>query len=218
MRARPDLSLVLVTDRGLAAGRPLGDLVRAAVRGGVTAVQLREKDCPAREFLDIGRGLRDICRRLKVPFIVNDRADLALLLDADGIHVGQEDLPPAEARRLLGPDALIGLSVETVDQARAAEDDDVDYLGVSPIFATPTKTDTRGAWGLAGLAELRGRTRRALVAIGGINAGNAAAVVKAGADGIAVVSAVCAASDPERAARELRHAVEAARAEARSQP
>ncbi len=212
MRRSPDLSLVLVTDRMLAAGRTLEDLVRAAVRGGATAVQLREKDCSTREFLEIGKSVRDACRSLRVLFIVNDRADLALLLDADGIHIGQDDLSPQDARRLLGPDAVIGLSVETLDQALEAEMRDVDYLGISPVFATPTKTDARGEWGLRGLRELRRRTRRALVAIGGIKAENAGAVIEAGADGIAVVSAICAAADPERAARDLREAVDGARA------
>jgi thiamine-phosphate pyrophosphorylase len=211
MRQRPDLSLVLVTDRTLAAGRSLDDVVRAAVRGGVTAVQLREKDCSTRQFLEIGRSVQEACRSLGVPFIVNDRADLALVLKADGIHIGQDDLPPRDARRLLGPDAVIGLSVETLEQALAAEADDVDYLGISPIFATPTKPDTRGEWDLAGLSKLRRLTRRDLVAIGGINPENAGAVIEAGADGIAVVSAICAAADPERAARDLRKAVDGAR-------
>ncbi|MCJ7588971.1 MAG: thiamine phosphate synthase [Candidatus Aminicenantes bacterium] len=211
MRRRPDLSLVLVTDRTLAAGRSLEDVVRAAVRGGVTAVQLREKDCSTRQFLEIGRSVQEACRSLGVPFIVNDRADLALVLKADGIHIGQDDLPPRDARRLLGPDAVIGLSVETLEQALAAEAEDVDYLGISPIFATPTKPDTRGEWDLAGLSKLRRLTRRDLVAIGGINPENAGAVIEAGADGIAVVSAICAAADPERAARDLRKAVDGAR-------
>ena len=211
MRRRPDLSLVLVTDRTLAAGRSLDDVVRAAVRGGVTAVQLREKDCSTRQFLEIGRSVQEACRSLGVPFIVNDRADLALVLKADGIHIGQDDLPPRDARRLLGPDAVIGLSVETLEQALEAEAEDVDYLGVSPIFATPTKPDTRGEWDLAGLSKLRRLTRRDLVAIGGINPENAGAVIEAGADGIAVVSAICAAADPERAARDLRKAVDGAR-------
>ena len=211
MRQRPDLSLVLVTDRTLAAGRSLEDVVRAAVRGGVTAVQLREKDCSTRQFLEIGRSVQEACRSLGVPFVVNDRADLALVLKADGIHIGQDDLPPRDARRLLGPDAVIGLSVETLEQALAAEAEDVDYLGISPIFATPTKPDTRGEWDLAGLSKLRRLTRRDLVAIGGINPENAGAVIEAGADGIAVVSAICAAADPERAARDLRKAVDGAR-------
>lgn len=211
MRRRHDLSLVLVTDRTLAAGRSLDDVVRAAVRGGVTAVQFREKDCSTRQFLEIGRSVQEACRSLGVPFIVNDRADLALVLKTDGIHLGQDDLPPRDARRLLGPDAVIGLSVETLEQAIEAEAEDVDYLGISPIFATPTKPDTRSEWGLAGLSKLRRLTRRDLVAIGGINPENAGAVIEAGADGIAVVSAICAAADPERAARDLRKAVDGAR-------
>jgi len=210
MRRLPQPLLILVTDRSLARGRPLEDVVRAAVRGGVTAVQLREKTCPTREFLETGRKLIAVCRPLGVPLIINDRADVALALGADGIHVGQDDLPPDEARRLMGPDAIVGLSVETAGQAADAEGQDVDYLGVSPVFATPTKPDTPRAWGPEGLRALRPRTRRVLVAIGGVNAENAASVVAAGANGLAVVSAICSSADPERAARAIRDAMDKA--------
>jgi thiamine-phosphate pyrophosphorylase len=204
---------MLVTDRGLAAGRPLEDLVRAAVRGGVTAVQLREKGGPVRDVLELGRSLLAVCRPLGIPLIVNDRADVAFALGADGVHVGRDDLPPPEARRLLGPAAIIGVSVETEAQAADADRQDVDYLGVSPVFTTPTKPEADKAWGIEGLRGLRRRTGRVLVAIGGINEANAAAVVGAGADGLAVVSALCAAADPERTARELREAMDRGRAE-----
>ncbi|HOI45763.1 MAG TPA: thiamine phosphate synthase, partial [Candidatus Aminicenantes bacterium] len=127
---------------------------------------------------------------------------------ADGVHLGQSDMPVREARRLMGPDALIGVSVETLEQAQEAEKEDVDYLGVSAIFATPTKKDTAAEWGLGGLERLRPLSRRTLVAIGGLNDENAAAVIRAGADGIAVVSAVCAAGDPEKAARRLREIID----------
>lgn len=207
MRTLPDPLLILVTDRVAAAGRPLSEVVRAAVRGGVTAVQLREKRAPARECLEIGRGLLAVCRPLGVPLIINDRADLALALGADGLHVGQGDLPVREARRQLGPDAILGLSVETEAQALEADADDADYLGVSPVFTTPTKPEADRAWGLDGLRRLRERTRRPLVAIGGINARTAAEAIAAGADGLAVVSAICAAPDPERSAREIREAM-----------
>ncbi len=140
--------------------------------------------------------------------IINDRVDVALASGADGVHLGQRDLPVREARRLLGRDAIIGLSVETPAQALDAESLDVDYLGVSPIFSTPTKPDAGAPWGLEGLRSLRARTRRVLVAIGGIDASNAESVLAAGADGLAVVSAICASADPEAAARRLRNVVD----------
>lgn len=195
--------LYLVTDRELIGDRDFDAVVLAAVDGGASYVQLREKDATTRDFVDAARRLRPALAERGVPLIINDRVDVALAADADGVHLGQQDLDPVTARRLLGPDAVLGLSVETVHDVIAAEDSDVDYLGVSPIFETPTKTDTVGHWGLDGLAEVRRRSRHPLVAIGGLDAGNAAAVIAAGADAIAVVSAVCAASDPRRAAADL---------------
>ncbi len=196
--------LYLVTDRRLAGDRTIDDVVLAAVRGGVTAVQLREKEMPARELVAAARRLRSLLAPFRVPLIINDRVDVALAAGADGVHVGQSDIACEDVRRLAGPDFLVGLSVETMEQALAAEELDVDYLGISPIFITPTKTDTGAAWGLHGLAALRARSRHVLVAIGGINASNAGDVVRAGADGVAVVSAICASADPEAAARHLR--------------
>ena len=170
-------------------------------------MQLREKDCCTREFVEIGRRLRNILAPLGIPLIVNDRVDVALALGADGVHVGQLDMDCRDVRRLLGPTAILGLSVENPRQAEQAADMPVDYLGVGPIFSTPTKPDAAPAWGLERLAELRLRTRQTLVAIGGIHAGNAASVIEAGADGIAVVSAICTAIEPEKAARKLRKIV-----------
>lgn len=212
--SRPlDPTLYLVTDRPLCGGRDLREVVLAAVRGGVTLVQLREKSCDTREYVELARDLRGPLREAGVPLLINDRVDVAVAAGADGVHLGQSDLPWPAARRLLGAEALIGLSVESPEQATAAADADVDYLGVSPIFATPTKTDTAGEWGLDGLRRLRAATDRRLVAIGGLSRDNAAAVVAAGADGVAVVSAICAAADPEAAARELRAAIDGARRE-----
>ncbi len=208
MRRPADWRLYLVTDRELAGGRPIEDVVLAAVRGGVTAVQLREKECRTRDFVALARRLKDALVRSGVPLIVNDRLDVALAAGADGVHVGQSDMAFADVRRLAGPDMLIGLTVETMEQAMEASHLDLSYLGVSPIFPTPTKTDTGGAWGLEGLAALRARTRQVLVAIGGVNAANVTQVIQAGADGIAVVSAICATSDPEAAARELRKRID----------
>lgn len=203
MKARRDWGLYLITDRGLAGGRRIEDVVEAAVRGGVTAVQLREKDCCTRDFVELGRALARLLAPLGIPLIVNDRLDVALAIGAAGVHIGQRDMDYADARRLMGRDAAIGLSIETVEQARAAEALDADYLGVGPVFATATKPDAARALGLEGLARVRAVSRHALVAIGGIGVGNARQAMEAGADGVAVVSAICAAGDPEGAARDL---------------
>lgn len=215
MTGRHDFGLILVTDRELCLGRPLEKIVEAAVRGGVTCVQLREKNLPSRAFLETARSMKAILSDWSVPLIINDRVDIALAAGADGVHLGQGDMPVSNARRILGADAVIGLSVETMDQASEAETGDVDYLGVSPVFATPTKTDTHMPWGLGGLRRLRKATNHILVAIGGINSDNAAQVLEVGADGLAVVSAICSAADPESASRSMRDAVERRRAEMR---
>jgi thiamine-phosphate pyrophosphorylase len=207
MRRAADLTLYLVTDRRLAAPRSIDEVVAAGVRGGVTVVQLREKECKTGEFVEVGRRLKALLAPQGIPLIVNDRIDVALAVGADGLHVGQSDMDCRDVRAALGPDAIVGLSVETMEQAERAEGFEVDYLGVSPVFDTPTKADAAPAWGLAGLAKLRAKSRHALVAIGGIHAGNAEEVMRAGANGIAVVSAICAAPDPEAAAREIRCAM-----------
>jgi thiamine-phosphate pyrophosphorylase len=199
-----DFSLYLVTDRTLSLGRPLEGIVEAAVRGGVSAVQLREKSCSTEEYIETARRIKKVLEPSGVPLIINDRVGVALEVGATGVHLGQGDMAPAEARKLLGADAVIGLSVETLEQADKADQLGVDYLGVSPIFPTPTKTDLATAWGLQRLRLLRSRSRYQLIAIGGINSSNAADVMEAGADGLAVVSAICSAPDPEAAARALR--------------
>ena len=212
MKHAVDWTLYLVTDRALAKGRPLSWVVEEAVRGGVTAVQLREKDCPTREFVEIAGEMKRMLDGHGVPLIINDRVDVALAVGADGVHIGQADMPYRAVRRLVGKKMLIGLSVETPAQADEAESLDASYLGVSPIFITPTKAELRTAWGLEGLKKLRARSRHKLIAIGGINESNAAGVIRAGADGIAVVSAICAANDPRQAAAQLRQTIEQARA------
>lgn len=211
LRRDADYGVYLVTDRALCRGRALPDVVMAAVAGGVTVVQLREKHADTRQFVELARALKALLAPRGVPLLINDRVDVALACGADGVHVGQGDMHPVDVRALLGRAALIGLSVETMEQAREAETLDVDYLGVSPVFATPTKADTALPWGLDGLARLRAATGRTLVAIGGIGPANAASVLAAGADGLAVVTAVCAADDPRRAAAELRGVVRAVR-------
>jgi thiamine-phosphate pyrophosphorylase len=196
-------SLYLVTDRDLARGRPTLEIVRAAVAGGVTCVQLREKRCATREFIAEARGLLGFLKPRAIPLIVNDRLDVALAVGADGVHLGQSDMPIELARRIAGDSMIIGVSAESTADAVAAEKAGADYIGVSPIFATPTKTDTATPFGLAGLAAVRRAVKIPLVGIGGLNVRNAAEVIRHGADGIAVVSAIVAADDPELAAREL---------------
>ncbi|OPY83007.1 MAG: Thiamine-phosphate synthase [Syntrophus sp. PtaU1.Bin005] len=195
--------LYLVTDRSLCGRRSVEEVVSMAVQGGAAWVQLREKDLATRPFVEEARRLKALLFPLGVPLIINDRLDVVLASEADGIHIGQEDMPYETARRLLGPKAIIGLSVESWEDVVQAQSLDVDYLGVSPVFATPTKRDTKAPWGLEGLTRIRSFSRHFLVAIGGISHENAGAVILAGADRIAVVSAICAASDPCRAARDL---------------
>jgi thiamine-phosphate pyrophosphorylase len=195
--------LYLVTDRDLSLGRPLEEVVLQAVRGGVSIVQVREKHASTRFFIEEAVRIKRVLASYNVPLIINDRVDVALAVGAEGVHIGQEDMPYPLARRLLGKQAIIGLSVETIEQVKEAEAFDVDYLGVSPIFETPTKTDTKGSWGLEGLAKVRKISRHPLVAIGGLSASNAASVIRAGADSIAVVSAICSAPEPQVAAEVL---------------
>jgi thiamine-phosphate pyrophosphorylase len=202
--------LYFVTDRGLCGQRPLADVVLQAIRGGAACVQLREKSASTRAFVEEARRIKELIAPFRVPLIINDRLDVALAVGADGVHVGQDDMPYEIARKLMGPKAIIGLSVETWEDVERAETLDADYLGVSPVFATPTKTDTKEPWGLDGLDRIRAFSRHPLVAIGGLNAANAEAVVMAGADSVAVVSAICASPDPLAASRELTEIIDAA--------
>ena len=195
--------LYFVTDRGLCGTKPLTDVVLEAIRGGAVCVQLREKEVSTRFFVEEAGRIKALIKPFGVPLIINDRLDVALAVEAEGVHVGQSDMPYEIARKLMGPEAIIGLSVETWKDVERAEGLDCDYLGVSPVFATPTKTDTKEPWGLEGVARIRSFSRHPLVGIGGLHAGNAEAVIAAGADCVAVVSAICAAADPHAASREL---------------
>lgn len=207
-RLRDALRLYLVTDQASLRGRPLADVVQAAVRGGVTCVQLREKDASSRDFHAQAVMLMELLAPHGIALVVNDRVDIALACGAQGVHLGQSDLPLSAARKLLPPEVFIGWSVETTEHVRQSAALPVDYLGVSPVFATPTKTDTAPAWELDGLRQVRSRTALPLVAIGGIHAGNAAAVLHAGADSLAVVSAICSADDPCAASLTLRKLID----------
>lgn len=203
--------LCLVTDSTLANGRSLADIVAAAVKGGVTLVQLREKTASTRTFIEQARVLKRLLAPLRVPLLINDRIDVALAAGADGAHVGQQDMPIALARQLLGPAAIIGLSITELGQVRDQDIELADYLGVGPIFAQSTKLDATPPLGLNGLAEVRRATGKPIVAIGGVSAANADAVRSAGADGIAVVSAIMGADDSQAAAAALASAPKAGR-------
>jgi thiamine-phosphate pyrophosphorylase len=198
-----DYSLYLVTDRELARGRTTVDIVAAAVRGGVTCVQLREKKCSTLDFIEQALALKTVLESARVPLIINDRVDVALAVEADGVHLGQTDMPLTHAKRIVGESMIIGISAESLEDAIEAEKNGADYLGVSPIYATPTKTDTAPPLGLEGLQAIRNSVRIPLVGIGGLNQSNSAAVIRSGADGIAIVSAIVAADDPAAAAGDL---------------
>lgn len=203
---RFDLSLYLVTDRPLCGGRELLDVTAAAVAGGATLVQLREKDADTRDFVALARALKELLDRFAVPLLINDRLDVALASGAAGVHVGQKDMRVEDVRAILGTGAIVGLSVETPELARAALGLPIDYLGAGPVFATTTKKDAAPVLGLEGLAGVVAEASAAglpVVGIGAIGPGRAAQVVQAGAAGVAVVSALCAAPDPRAAAEAL---------------
>ena len=178
-------------------------IVREAAAGGVTMVQLREKECSTAEFIQLARELKAALAPLGIPLIINDRVDVALAVDADGVHIGQSDMPYDTARKLLGSDKIIGLSVETMDEVIAANALDVDYIGISPVYATPTKTDTLTPFGLDGVDEVMRCSRHRCVAIGGMNRDTVGEVIAHGVEGVAVVSAIVAAPSPREAAAEL---------------
>ncbi len=208
-RLRDALRLYLVTDQPSLKGRTLIDVVQSAVQGGVTCVQLREKHASSRDFYAQAVALMELLAPLAIPLIINDRLDIALACGAPGVHLGQSDMPVQAARQLLPPHVFIGWSVENMDEVTRSATLPVDYLGVSPVFATPTKTDTATPWGLEGLQRIRAATDLPLVAIGGIHLHNATQVLQAGAHSLAVVSAICAADDPRAASQQLRELIDA---------
>ena len=198
-----DYSLYLVTDRNLSLGRSLLDVIRPAVEGGVTVVQLREKQVDSREFYREAVKIKEYLDERDIPLIINDRLDIALAIDAAGVHLGQEDLPVDVARKILGPGKIIGASVFTPDEAIQAEAMGADYLGLSPIFVTSTKPELVSQIGVAGIGPIRLATRLPLVGIGSMNETNAFSVIRAGLDGVAVVSAICSQPDACAAAEKI---------------
>lgn len=200
----------LVTQASLSGEHSTPEVVAAAIEGGVDVVQVREKDATARDRLQVARTVREQTRAAGVPMVVNDRVDIAAAADADGVHLGDDDLPVAAAREQLGTDAVIGRSVSTPEAAREAEAAGADYLGVGAVYATGSKADIDDEEYEVGLAPVRDIDEAVdipFVGIGGVTAENAAEVVAAGADGVAVITAVTAAADPTRATRKLGEAV-----------
>lgn len=203
MNQNIDYSLYLVTDQRLCLGRNVIDVVMEAVAGGVSIVQIREKDSETREFFKLARTMKKQLEKTGVPLIINDRVDVALAVGADGVHVGQSDLPCSVVRQMIGPDKILGISINTFDQINETAGLDVDYLSLSPVFPTPTKPDTTEPFGIEGLEKARQLTSRPLITIGGIDKSNLGEIIAAGMNGAAVVSAICSASSPKAAALEL---------------
>lgn len=204
MLKRSDLTLYLCTDRALSLGRPLIQAVEAAIKGGVTMVQLREKKASAGEFFALAKELLALTRPLGVPLIINDRLDIALAAGAEGLHIGQSDLPLKEARRIAGDDFIIGVSAAAPEDALEAERDGADYIGAGAVFPTGSKADVSAVIGLGGLRAICGAVKIPVAAIGGIGPGNAPAVMEAGASGVAVISAILSQPDIQEAASILR--------------
>jgi thiamine-phosphate pyrophosphorylase len=210
-----DLRLNAIVDPERANGRSLAELTRMVVAGGATLIQLRDKHGATRRMIDEARAIKAVLAGTGVPLVINDRVDVAMIAEADGVHVGQDDMRAQDARRLLGPKAIIGLSIKTVALANAAPLDVLDYAGVGGVYATTSKDNPNAPIGVAGLHDIvtvfRARKRDfPIVGIAGIDAGNAAPVVEAGADGVAVISSLSMKDDPQGAARELRGIVDRA--------
>jgi len=193
-----------VTDRALSLGRSNLEVVQSAVEGGVTLVQLREKEATTREFYEEGLRVGAYLKARDIPLIINDRIDLTLALDAAGVHLGQDDMPIDVARKLLGPRKIIGASVFTLEEAKIAESLGADYLGLSPIFVTETKPELVRQIGVEGIPLLKAAVQIPVVGIGSMSESNAYDAVKAGLDGVAVVSAICSRGDPRAAAAAIK--------------
>jgi len=210
--------LYLITEESLSAGRKSIEVVKEAAAAGVDVIQLREKNLSLREKFQLGKQVKKICRQYGINFIVNDRVDLAQALDADGVHLGQSDLPLRSARKILGPDKIIGLSAWLNQEITAAEDDGADYLGVGAIFETKSKqlNPDKNGIGLQKLAEIRKTTDLPLIAIGGLNKKNAAQVIKNGADCISVITALTKAERIENEALEFKKIIREAKRQRRA--
>lgn len=199
-----DYSLYLVTDRSFLRGRKLKNVVEDAIKGGVTLVQVREKDISTREFYKVALEVKEVTDKYKVPFIINDRIDIAQAVDADGVHLGQDDMPLTIARKILGEEKIIGISVGNVEEAKEAERDGADYVGIGAVFFTGSKKDIDTPIGVEGLKEIVDSINIPSVAIGGVNEENTADIMRTGTDGIAVISAILNNEDVKIAAENLK--------------
>jgi thiamine-phosphate pyrophosphorylase len=208
LHSRIDWRLCFIADTEALAGMDVLQMIGDAVAGGATIIQMRTKKRDTREFLEVVMKTAEFLRNRKVPLIINDRVDVALACDADGVHLGQTDMPLPYARKILGKKRIIGISINTLDEARAAEKEGANYLGVGPVFPTSSKMDVPPVLGLEGIREIREKTKLPILAIGGINAANIADVISAGASGVAVISAVAGSGNPRAAATELIEAIE----------
>jgi len=208
--SRLQIELYAILDRAVSRGRDLRDILDAVIAGGCRMVQLRQKEWSTRQLLPLAKALRDRAREAGVTFIVNDRLDVALAVEADGLHVGQDDLPAPIARRLLRLGMILGVSSHSFKQAQQAQADGADYVAVGSIYPTATKAESQLV-GVELLRQLRPLISIPLVAIGGITPENAGEVIRAGADGVAVISALCAAADPTAASREFFASIKAAK-------
>lgn len=202
MKPRVDYTLYLCTDRDLMTTDTIAEAVELAIMGGATIVQLREKECSGREMLELAYSIKEITDAYEIPLIINDRLDIAMAVDADGVHLGQNDIPPAVARELLGPNKIVGASAWNAELALQAQKDGADYIGVGDVFGTSTKSDTHHV-SIKELVKIRNTVKIPMVAIGGVNAANVGRLKETGIDGVAVISAVLGAKNITAAAEEL---------------
>jgi thiamine-phosphate pyrophosphorylase len=207
-----NLELYVVTDEDIGRGRTHAEIAELSIAGGADAIQLRDKSCSSRELIRIGRTLRGITRLSSTIFIVNDRLDVALACGADGVHLGQGDMRTDVARQIAPPGFIIGVSVSSAEEAMQAEQEGADYVALSPVFSTGSKQDAGPGHGLFVLREIRRHVSIPVIAIGGINRDTIPSVIAAGADGVAVISAVVGAEDITAAARELKTLITRCRA------
>jgi len=201
-KVKIDYSLYLVTDRKLLGERDLAPSIELAIQGGVSLVQLREKSISTKEFLSLALRVKEITSKYEIPLIINDRLDIALAVDAEGLHVGQDDLPMLKARELLGPNKIIGVSASTLAEALLAQQQGADYLGVGAVYSTSTKTDASEV-SLKQLELIKKSVSIPVVAIGGINLTNVQQVMATGINGVSVVSAILAQENIFMAAKQL---------------
>jgi len=200
--------LYIITDQRISHGKSHLEVAEAALVGGATVIQFRDKEMEDSKAIEVCHKIHKLTKKKGVPFIVNDRVEIVKAVDADGVHLGQEDMSFSSARKILGKEKIIGISVETVEQALKAVEGGADYLGIGPIYPTATKPDAGKALGIARLKEIRESVNIPIVAIGGINENNLEEVLRAGADGVAVISAVVSAPDITEACRKLKNKIE----------